>query len=67
MSEMMYITLLLVNEQEKLAGPLLAYTYAILLNGCNAWYTQKLAKGKLSLEMEVVSKAEGLFRLVLLF
>jgi hypothetical protein len=63
----MYITLLLAYESEKLAGPLLAYTYVTLLKGCNAWYAQKLANEELSLEMGAVSKAKGLFRFVLFF
>ncbi|PQQ20922.1 putative glycerol-3-phosphate dehydrogenase [Prunus yedoensis var. nudiflora] len=44
-SEMIFITHLLAEEPERLAGPLLADTYVTLLKGRNAWYGQKLAKG----------------------
>ncbi|XP_043692266.1 probable glycerol-3-phosphate dehydrogenase [NAD(+)] 1, cytosolic [Telopea speciosissima] len=50
-SEMIFITHLLAEEPEKLAGPLLADTYVTLLKGRNAWYGQMLAKGDLSLDM----------------
>ncbi|XP_027070094.1 probable glycerol-3-phosphate dehydrogenase [NAD(+)] 1, cytosolic [Coffea arabica] len=50
-SEMIFITHLLTEEPEKLAGPLLADTYVTLLKGRNAWYGQMIAKGELSLDM----------------
>ncbi|PNX90144.1 glycerol-3-phosphate dehydrogenase, partial [Trifolium pratense] len=50
-SEMIFITHLLSEEPEKLAGPLLADTYVTLLKGRNAWYGQMLAKGELSPDM----------------
>lgn len=50
-SEMIFITHLLAEEPEKLAGPLLSDTYVTLLKGRNAWYGQMLAKGELSLDM----------------
>ncbi|KAK3446640.1 hypothetical protein EUGRSUZ_A02311 [Eucalyptus grandis] len=50
-SEMIFITHLLAEEPEKLAGPLLADTYVTLLKGRNAWYGQMLAKGQLNLDM----------------
>ncbi|KAL6498463.1 hypothetical protein OROHE_026560 [Orobanche hederae] len=50
-SEMIFITHLLAEEPEKLAGPLLADTYVTLLKGRNAWYGQMIAKGQLSLDM----------------
>ncbi|GMJ02353.1 hypothetical protein like AT2G41540 [Hibiscus trionum] len=50
-SEMIFITHLLAEESEKLAGPLLADTYVTLLKGRNAWYGQMLAKGELSWDM----------------
>ncbi|XP_047961150.1 probable glycerol-3-phosphate dehydrogenase [NAD(+)] 1, cytosolic [Salvia hispanica] len=50
-SEMIFITHLLTEEPEKLAGPLLADTYVTLLKGRNAWYGQMIAKGQLSLDM----------------
>ncbi|KAK4773039.1 hypothetical protein SAY87_028058 [Trapa incisa] len=50
-SEMIFITHLLAEEPEKLAGPLLADTYVTLLKGRNAWYGQMLAKGELNLDM----------------
>lgn len=46
-SEMIYITHLLSEEPERLAGPLLADTYVTLLKGRNAWYGYKVAKGEL--------------------
>lgn len=48
---MIFITHLLTEEPEKLAGPLLADTYVTLLKGRNAWYGQMIAKGQLSLDM----------------
>lgn len=50
-SEMIFITHLLTEEPEKLAGPLLADTYVTLLKGRNAWYGHMIAKGELSLDM----------------
>ncbi|KAH7298931.1 hypothetical protein KP509_25G065000 [Ceratopteris richardii] len=50
-SEMVFITHLLTEEPEKLAGPLLADTYVTLLKGRNAWYGQKLAQGELRPDM----------------
>uniref|UniRef100_A0A6N2K017 Glycerol-3-phosphate dehydrogenase NAD-dependent C-terminal domain-containing protein n=1 Tax=Salix viminalis TaxID=40686 RepID=A0A6N2K017_SALVM len=50
-SEMIFITHLLAEEPEKLAGPLLADTYVTLLKGRNAWYGQMLAKGEISRDM----------------
>jgi glycerol-3-phosphate dehydrogenase (NAD+) len=50
-SEMIYITHLLAEQPERLAGPLLADTYVTLLKGRNAWYGEKLAKGELKIEM----------------
>ncbi|KAH8951025.1 hypothetical protein BDL97_09G004100 [Sphagnum fallax] len=47
-SKMIYITHLLAEQPERLAGPLLANT---LLKGRNAWYGEKLAKGELKIEM----------------
>jgi hypothetical protein len=35
---MIYITHLLAQEPEKLAGPFLADTHVALLKGHNAWY-----------------------------
>ncbi|XP_073139518.1 probable glycerol-3-phosphate dehydrogenase [NAD(+)] 1, cytosolic isoform X1 [Henckelia pumila] len=50
-SEMIFITHLLAEEPEKLAGPLLADTYVTLLKGRNAWYGHMIAKGQLSLDV----------------
>ena len=50
-SEMIFITHLLTEEPEKLAGPLLADTYVTLLKGRNAWYGQKVAQGELHPDM----------------
>ncbi|KAM7270113.1 hypothetical protein ACFE04_029327 [Oxalis oulophora] len=50
-SEMIFITHLLTEEPEKLAGPLLADTYVTLLKGRNAWYGQMLAKGEINRDM----------------
>uniref|UniRef100_A0A6M2EFM3 Glycerol-3-phosphate dehydrogenase [NAD(+)] n=1 Tax=Populus davidiana TaxID=266767 RepID=A0A6M2EFM3_9ROSI len=61
-SEMIFITHLLTEEPEKLAGPLLADTYVTLLKGRNAWYGQKLAKGELSLEMGDSIKGKGMIQ-----
>ncbi|KAF2323792.1 hypothetical protein GH714_036943 [Hevea brasiliensis] len=61
-SEMIFITHLLAEEPEKLAGPLLADTYVTLLKGRNAWYGQKLAKGELNLEMGDSIKGKGMIQ-----
>ncbi|XP_022742608.1 probable glycerol-3-phosphate dehydrogenase [NAD(+)] 1, cytosolic [Durio zibethinus] len=61
-SEMIFITHLLAEEPEKLAGPLLADTYVTLLKGRNAWYGQQLAKGELSLEMGDSIKGKGMIQ-----
>ncbi|KAF3437377.1 hypothetical protein FNV43_RR20130 [Rhamnella rubrinervis] len=61
-SEMIFITHLLSEEPEKLAGPLLADTYVTLLKGRNSWYGQKLAKGELSLEMGDSIKGKGMIQ-----
>ncbi|KAJ6794871.1 putative glycerol-3-phosphate dehydrogenase [NAD(+)] 1, cytosolic [Iris pallida] len=58
-SEMIFITHLLAEEPEKLAGPLLADTYVTLLKGRNAWYGQMLAKGQLTLDMGDSIKGKG--------
>ncbi|KAJ6790658.1 putative glycerol-3-phosphate dehydrogenase [NAD(+)] 1, cytosolic [Iris pallida] len=58
-SEMIFITHLLAEEPEKLAGPLLADTYVTLLKGRNAWYGQMLAKGQLNLDMGDSIKGKG--------
>ncbi|XP_059649161.1 glycerol-3-phosphate dehydrogenase [NAD(+)] At3g07690, cytosolic-like isoform X1 [Cornus florida] len=62
-SEMIFITHLLAEEPEKLAGPLLADTYVTLLKGRNAWYGQKLAKGELSLDMGDSIKGKGMIQI----
>ncbi|OMO90140.1 hypothetical protein COLO4_19334 [Corchorus olitorius] len=61
-SEMIFITHLLAEEPEKLAGPLLADTYVTLLKGRNAWYGQQLAKGALNLEMGDSIKGKGMIQ-----
>ncbi|KAJ4972361.1 hypothetical protein NE237_005460 [Protea cynaroides] len=61
-SEMIFITHLLAEEPEKLAGPLLADTYVTLLKGRNAWYGQMLAKGDLSLDMGDSIKGKGMIQ-----
>ncbi|GAA0160516.1 dehydrogenase [Lithospermum erythrorhizon] len=61
-SEMIFITHLLAEEPEKLAGPLLADTYVTLLKGRNAWYGQKLAKGELNLDMGDSIKGKGMIQ-----
>ncbi|KAF6152911.1 hypothetical protein GIB67_039618 [Kingdonia uniflora] len=61
-SEMIFITHLLAEEPEKLAGPLLADTYVTLLKGRNAWYGQMLAKGELSLDMGDSIKGKGMIQ-----
>ncbi|CAO2820867.1 unnamed protein product [Amaranthus hypochondriacus] len=61
-SEMIFITHLLAEEPERLAGPLLADTYVTLLKGRNAWYGQMLAKGALSLDMGDSIKGKGMIQ-----
>ncbi|XP_044494333.1 probable glycerol-3-phosphate dehydrogenase [NAD(+)] 1, cytosolic [Mangifera indica] len=61
-SEMIFITHLLAEEPEKLAGPLLADTYVTLLKGRNAWYGQELAKGNLSLDLGDSIKGKGMIQ-----
>lgn len=61
-SEMIFITHLLAEDPEKLAGPLLADTYVTLLKGRNAWYGQKLASGELSLDMGDNIKGKGMIQ-----
>lgn len=61
-SEMIFITHLLAEEPEKLAGPLLADTYVTLLKGRNAWYGQMLAKGDLSPDMGDSIKGKGMIQ-----
>jgi glycerol-3-phosphate dehydrogenase (NAD+) len=64
-SEMIYITHLLAEEPEKLAGPLLADTYVTLLKGRNAWYGQMLAKGELSLDMGDSIRGKGTIQVLI--
>ncbi|KAL7120457.1 hypothetical protein ACP275_02G124300 [Erythranthe tilingii] len=61
-SEMIFITHLLAEEPERLAGPLLADTYVTLLKGRNAWYGQKLAKGEINLDMGDSIKGKGMIQ-----
>ncbi|CAA0837921.1 Glycerol-3-phosphate dehydrogenase [Striga hermonthica] len=61
-SEMIFITHLLAEEPEKLAGPLLADTYVTLLKGRNAWYGLKLAKGEINLDMGDSIKGKGMIQ-----
>lgn len=65
-SEMIFITHLLAENPEKLAGPLLADTYVTLLKGRNAWYGHMLAKGELSLDMGDNIKGKGMIQVWLL-
>jgi glycerol-3-phosphate dehydrogenase len=64
-SEMIFITHLLTEQPEKLAGPLLADTYVTLLKGRNAWYGQMLAKGELRLDMGDSIKGKGMIQVIL--
>ena len=50
-SEMIFITHLLTEEPEKLAGLFVEDIYVTLLKGRNAWYRQMTTKGQLSLDM----------------
>ncbi|TXG70294.1 hypothetical protein EZV62_005229 [Acer yangbiense] len=61
-SEMIFITHLLAEEPEKLAGPLLADTYVTLLKGRNAWYGQMLAKGEISRDMGDSISGKGMIQ-----
>ncbi|MED6209582.1 Glycerol-3-phosphate dehydrogenase [NAD(+)] gpdhc1, cytosolic [Stylosanthes scabra] len=61
-SEMIFMTHLLAEEPEKLAGPLLADTYVTLLKGRNAWYGQMLAKGQLSPDMGDSISGKGMIQ-----
>eukprot|EP01018_Ginkgo_biloba_P024201 Gb_37229 [translate_table: standard] len=61
-SEMIYITHLLAEEPEKLAGPLLADTYVTLLKGRNAWYGQRVAKGELRPDMGDSIQGKGMIQ-----
>lgn len=61
-SEMIFITHLLSEQPEKLAGPLLADTYVTLLKGRNAWYGQMLAKGELRPDMGDSIKGKGMIQ-----
>ncbi|XP_027350829.1 glycerol-3-phosphate dehydrogenase [NAD(+)] GPDHC1, cytosolic isoform X1 [Abrus precatorius] len=61
-SEMIFITHLLAEEPEKLAGPLLADTYVTLLKGRNAWYGQMLAKGQLRPDMGDSISGKGMIQ-----
>ncbi|KAF2289378.1 hypothetical protein GH714_035513 [Hevea brasiliensis] len=61
-SEMIFITHLLAEEPEKLAGPLLADTYVTLLKGRNAWYGQMLAKGELNRDMGDSISGKGMIQ-----
>ena len=64
-SEMIFITHLLAEEPEKLAGPLLADTYVTLLKGRNAWYGQMLAKGEISRDMGDSISGKGMIQVLL--
>lgn len=61
-SEMIFITHLLAEDPEKLAGPLLADTYVTLLKGRNAWYGHMLAKGELTLDMGDSIRGKGMIQ-----
>ncbi|XP_010505937.1 PREDICTED: glycerol-3-phosphate dehydrogenase [NAD(+)] GPDHC1, cytosolic [Camelina sativa] len=61
-SEMIFITHLLAQEPEKLAGPLLADTYVTLLKGRNAWYGQMLAKGEINRDMGDSISGKGMIQ-----
>jgi glycerol-3-phosphate dehydrogenase (NAD+) len=64
-SEMIFITHLLAEEPEKLAGPLLADTYVTLLKGRNAWYGQMLAKGEISRDMGDSISGKGMIQVLM--
>uniref|UniRef100_A0A2L2FP11 Glycerol-3-phosphate dehydrogenase [NAD(+)] n=1 Tax=Brassica napus TaxID=3708 RepID=A0A2L2FP11_BRANA len=61
-SEMIFITHLLAEEPEKLAGPLLADTCVTLLKGRNAWYGQMLAKGEINRDMGDSISGKGMIQ-----
>ncbi|RCV46748.1 hypothetical protein SETIT_9G556000v2 [Setaria italica] len=61
-SEMIFITHVLTEQPEKLAGPLLADTYVIFLRGHRLWYEQMLAKGELSPDMGDSIKGKGMIQ-----
>jgi glycerol-3-phosphate dehydrogenase (NAD+) len=63
-SEMIFITHLLAEEPEKLAGPLLADTYVTLLKGRNAWYGQMLAKGEISRDIGDSISGKGMIQVL---
>lgn len=62
---MIFITHLLAEEPEKLAGPLLADTYVTLLKGRNAWYGQMLAKGEINRDMGDSISGKGMIQVLL--
>jgi glycerol-3-phosphate dehydrogenase (NAD+) len=62
---MIFITHLLTEEPEKLAGPLLADTYVTLLKGRNAWYGQKVAQGELHPDMGDSFQGKGTIQVCL--
>lgn len=64
-SEMIFITHVLTEQPEKLAGPLLADTYVIFLRGHRLWYEQMLAKGELSPDMGDSIKGKGMIQVIL--
>lgn len=64
-SEMIFITHLLAEEPEKLAGPLLADTYVTLLKGRNAWYGQMLAKGEINRDMGDSISGKGMIQVLI--
>lgn len=64
-SEMIYITHLLSEEPERLAGPLLADTYVTLLKGRNAWYGHQLATGELTPDMGDSIKGKGMIQVLI--
>jgi glycerol-3-phosphate dehydrogenase (NAD+) len=59
---MIFITHLIAEEPEKLAGPLLADTYVTLLKGRNAWYGKMLAKGESMPDMGDSIKGKGVIQ-----
>ncbi|RCV35004.1 hypothetical protein SETIT_7G204100v2 [Setaria italica] len=61
-SEMIFITHVLTEQPEKLAGPLLANTYVIFLKGHRVWYGQMLAKGELSPDMGDSLRGKGMIQ-----
>jgi len=73
-AEMVFITHLLSQEPDYLAGPLLADTYVTLLKGRNAWYGEQLGSAELFPEdgahvpgkglIQGVSATEGFFELL---